>query len=98
MLEQECRQTGVEIRLKCPVTDIGRPEKFTVATSQGEHRSESLVIATGGLSYSSLGASGFGYEVAKKFGLKVTQLSRRWYLSSFRSVTRGFSKIWQASP
>jgi predicted Rossmann fold flavoprotein len=74
MLEQECRQTGVEIRLKCHVTDIGRPEKFAVATNQGEHRSESLVIATGGLSYSNLGASGFGYEVARKFGLKITQL------------------------
>jgi predicted Rossmann fold flavoprotein len=74
MLEQECRQTGVEIRLKCHVTDIGRPEKFTVATNQGEQRSESLVIATGGLSYSNLGASGFGYEAARKFGLKITQL------------------------
>jgi predicted Rossmann fold flavoprotein len=74
MLEQECRQAGVEIRLKCHVTEIKRSERFAVVTNQGEHRSESLVIATGGLSYSNLGATGFGHEVARKFGLKVTQL------------------------
>lgn len=74
MLEKECDKGGVEIRLKCRVTDIEKAENFTVTTNQGLFSSSSLVIATGGLSYSNLGASGFGHDVARQFGLKVTQL------------------------
>jgi predicted Rossmann fold flavoprotein len=74
MLEKECGKAGVEMRLGCRVTDIGRTENFMVTTSQGLFRSDSLVVATGGLSYSNLGASGFGHDVARQFGLKVTQL------------------------
>ena len=74
MLEKECAQAGVEMRLKCRVTDVGRAKNFTITTDQGEFRSDSLVIAAGGLSYANLGASGFGHEIARTFGLKVTQL------------------------
>ncbi len=73
-LERECRQAGVEIRLKCRVSDISHAGTFTVTTSEGVFSSDSLVIATGGLSYSILGASGFGHEVARQFRLKVTQV------------------------
>ncbi len=73
-LERECRQAGVEIRLKCRVSDISHAGTFTVTTSEGVFSSDSLVIATGGLSYSRLGASGFGHEVARQFRLKVTQV------------------------
>lgn len=71
LLEAECARVGVEIRLKCRVTDIGPGRNFTVASDQGAFRTESLVIATGGLSYPDLGASGFGHAVGKQFGLKV---------------------------
>src|SRR3990172_5803402 len=74
MLEKECEQAGVETRLKCRVADIQKAEEFIVTTDQGAFQSDSLVIATGGLSYSNLGASGFGHDVARQFGLKVTQL------------------------
>jgi predicted Rossmann fold flavoprotein len=74
LLEKECMRSGVEQRLKCRVTEIKRDAKFTVTTSQGVFISDSLVIATGGLSYPNLGASGFGHGVARQFGLKVTQL------------------------
>ncbi|MHB8844491.1 MAG: BaiN/RdsA family NAD(P)/FAD-dependent oxidoreductase [Nitrospirota bacterium] len=71
MLEQECSQAGVEVRLSCAVSDIAREQGFIVTTSQGVFRSDSLVIATGGLSYGNLGATGFGHDIARQFGLKV---------------------------
>jgi predicted Rossmann fold flavoprotein len=73
-LERECGQAGVEIRLGCSISDISHAGVFTVTTSEGAFTSDSLVIATGGLSYSKLGASGFGHDVARKFKLKVTQV------------------------
>jgi hypothetical protein len=71
LLEAECARFGVEMRLKCRVTDIGHGQDFTIATDWGSFRTESLVIATGGLSYPDLGASGLGHAIAKQFGLKV---------------------------
>ncbi len=73
MLEKECEDAGVEMRLKCKVTDIGKTGDFAITTNQGTFRADSLVIATGGLSYASLGASGFGHDAARQFGLKVIQ-------------------------
>jgi hypothetical protein len=74
MLEGECVQAGVETRLSCRVSAVRQEDDFTVATEQGTFRSDSLVVATGGLSYTKLGASGFGHEIARMFGLKVTEL------------------------
>jgi predicted Rossmann fold flavoprotein len=48
---------------------------FEVITNQGNFESESLVVATGGLSYPALGATGIGYHLAKQFGLRVTSLN-----------------------
>jgi predicted Rossmann fold flavoprotein len=73
-LERECVQAGVAIRLSCRVSDISHAGMFAVATSEGVFSSDSLVIATGGLSYPRLGASSFGHEVARKFKLRVTQV------------------------
>jgi predicted Rossmann fold flavoprotein len=74
ILEAECKNAGVEMQLKCPVAEIKQKGLFLVETGQGIFSSESLVIATGGLSYPSLGASRFGYDVARQFGIKVTQV------------------------
>ncbi len=74
MLEKECEQAGVEMRLKCRVRDIGKTGNFFITTDQGPLHADSLVIATGGLSYSDLGASGFGHDTARRFGLNVTAL------------------------
>jgi hypothetical protein len=72
MLQAECDAAGVRMQLGCAVTGIGKDTAgFTVATSRGTFRSSSLVIATGGLSYPKLGASGFGHDVARQFGLAV---------------------------
>ena len=71
LLGQECAQAGVETRLSCSISNIARDDRFAVTTEQGVFRSDALVIATGGLSYTKLGASGFGLDVAKQFGIKV---------------------------
>jgi len=74
ILESESEMAGVETLLKCRVEDIKRGANFTVTTTHGVFASDSLVIASGGLSYSIIGASGFGHDVARQFGLKITQL------------------------
>ncbi len=71
LLEGDCRKAGVELLLGRRVTDIKSKKGFTVAVEGGEFRSSSLVVATGGLSYSNLGASGFGHDLARQFGLKI---------------------------
>lgn len=69
MLLEECEQVGVDLRLNTTVTEITRVESgYQLQTSIGPVRGESLVIATGGLSIPTLGASGFGYQVARQFG------------------------------
>lgn len=70
MLERECRDAGVRVRLQCDVTAVERTDHFVLHTTAGTVACESLVIATGGLSIPTLGATGFGYDVAKQFGLR----------------------------
>lgn len=80
MLLAECAAAGVSICTRCEISDVnttadaaGKPAcpRFTLTTNQGEFRTESLVVATGGLSIPSMGASGFGYELARQFGHTV---------------------------
>jgi predicted Rossmann fold flavoprotein len=73
MLLDRCEQTGVDIRLKTSVTQLKKLESgsFELQTSVGKVQCESLVIASGALSIPTMGATGFGYEVAKQFGLNV---------------------------
>lgn len=76
MLESECSKGNVEIRLSCPVKAIAQRAEggFTVSTQQEEIPCTSVVIATGGLSIPQIGATDFGYKIARQFGLKVTSL------------------------
>lgn len=66
-----CRKFQVEIKTDCSVLEVNKNARFTLKTTQGMLSSESLVIATGGLSIPKIGASDFGYRVAKQFGLKI---------------------------
>lgn len=72
MLEQECSNTGVEIVVGCQISHVSNPERFIVKTNTGVFEADSLVIATGGLSIPTLGATDFGYRLAEQFGLKVS--------------------------
>ncbi len=72
MLVDECQAAGVHIRTDCAVTRVERgADGFHVHTAQGHFHASSLVVATGGLSIPSLGATGFGYELARQFGHEV---------------------------
>lgn len=75
MLERECTEARVETLLGVRVLGIERRqgdfERFTVETSRGSFHSASVVVATGGLSIPKMGATGFGYEIARQFGLGI---------------------------
>jgi predicted Rossmann fold flavoprotein len=76
MLERECRAANVSIHTGCSITGgvegvQHTSEGFTVSTTQGVVRSQSLVVATGGPSIPKMGATGFGYDLARKFELSV---------------------------
>jgi len=74
MLLKECEDAGVEINVNCSVTEIIKNEKFILKTNIGEYTSDSLIIATGGISIPQMGATDFGYKIAKQFGLKLTKI------------------------
>ncbi|MBB5875926.1 NAD(P)/FAD-dependent oxidoreductase [Xanthomonas sp. 3498] len=72
MLVDECAAAGVTVRTSCSVRAVERgSEGFRLDTDDGPVHATSLVVATGGLSIPSLGASGFGYELARQFGHAV---------------------------
>jgi len=71
MLVDLCHQGGVEIKTQVSVENVQKLEAFDLKTTAGNFRSESLVVATGGLSIPLMGASDFGYKLAKQFGLKI---------------------------
>ncbi len=76
MLEKECTEAGVEIKTQCSVETIqtatdNQNATYQLSTNLGILCCSSLVIATGGLSIPTLGATGFGYRVAEQFGLSI---------------------------
>jgi predicted Rossmann fold flavoprotein len=76
LLLEECRAGGVRIETGCSVEKIDHQivdgkQHLSVQFNKGRYDAESLVIATGGLSFPKIGATDFGYRVAKQFGLKV---------------------------
>ncbi len=73
LLLDECAVAGVEVRTFCTVEHVAHSDdgSFQLQTSQGAFSSEALVVASGGLSIPSMGASGFGYALAKQFGHEV---------------------------
>ena len=73
MLIAECAAGDVDLRLGHSVTGITRSDRFRVETNKGSFIAPALVIATGGLSIPKLGATGFAYDVARRFGLAVTE-------------------------
>ena len=72
MLLDECADAGVRIDTQCSVERVAQTgDGFRVSTTQGQLCAPSLVVATGGLSIPSMGATGFGYELARQFGHTV---------------------------
>lgn len=73
MLLDECARAKIEIRTNSTVKNIVKNDLFEIETTQGSFTSESLVIATGGLSFPKIGATDFGYQTARRFGLKLVE-------------------------
>ncbi len=73
MLEEECSAAGVSIFLNTKIQEVKRTTEFTVHTGNAEFRASALVVATGGLSIPKIGATSFGYDVARQFGLKIRE-------------------------
>ena len=73
MLVDECDEAGARFQMDCKIFAVEKKDSFIISTSAGDFRSESLVVATGGLSIPQIGATGFGYDLARQFGLKITE-------------------------
>jgi predicted Rossmann fold flavoprotein len=69
LLVDSAMRLGVEVVCDCEVFNASKEQGvFTIDSSRGEHRSRSLVIASGSPAFGKLGASAVGYEIAKGFG------------------------------
>jgi predicted Rossmann fold flavoprotein len=71
MLEEECRVAGVTILVKTTVDEVRRNNGFTVRSGGHEFHAPALVVATGGLSIPKMGATGLGYDLARRFGIAI---------------------------
>lgn len=73
MLEEECRAAGVAIFVGVKIQEVTRPDSFVVRAANAEFRAPVLVVATGGLSIPKIGATSFGYDIARKFGVGMRE-------------------------
>lgn len=73
MLERECADAGVEIIPNTRVREVSRGSEFVLRAEGAEFRASALVVATGGLSIPKAGATGFGYDLARQFGIGVKE-------------------------
>jgi len=73
MLEEECRLAGVSIFLNTKIREVKRAADFVAHSADAEFHAPALVVATGGLSIPKIGATSFGYDLARQFGLSIRE-------------------------
>ena len=83
MLEAECRNAKVQFFLDTRIVSVEKREiegnesrnsaEFVLRSSNAEFRAPALVVATGGLSIPKIGATSFGYDIARQFGIKIRE-------------------------
>ena len=73
LLLDECQKHNVEIRSRCQVNDVEQAvdEGFAIETDRGYIVAKAVVLATGGLSFPTMGISDLGYRIAEKFGHQI---------------------------
>jgi predicted Rossmann fold flavoprotein len=71
MLEVECHHAGATIFLNTKIQQVERTTEFIVRAPNAEFKAPALVVATGGLSIPKIGATAFGYDLARQFGLAI---------------------------
>jgi len=100
MLLKECRAANVRVETNCAVRGVSKTdekdsgERFSLETSHGDFTCPNLVIATGGLSFAKVGATDFGFRIAKQFGMKIVETRPSLVPLEFqKSVSEGFKKL-----
>jgi predicted Rossmann fold flavoprotein len=73
MLEDECHAAGVRILANIQIEDVRHDNGFTVRAGETEFHAPKLVVATGGLSIPKMGATSFGYDMARQFGIAIQE-------------------------
>jgi hypothetical protein len=73
MLEAECRAAGVRIQTNVNIEQVSKEDEFVLRAGDDQFHAASVVVATGGLSIPKMGATGFGYDLARQFGLKIVE-------------------------
>ena len=73
MLLKECGRSRVKIYTGCEVRLVKKTSVFEVETAQGLFTAKKLVVATGGLSFAKIGATGLGYQIAEQFELDIVK-------------------------
>ena len=73
MLEEECRAANVTIILNSRIREVTRGDEFSVRTTNAEFNASAVVVAAGGLSIPKIGATSFGYDLARQFVLKIRE-------------------------
>jgi predicted Rossmann fold flavoprotein len=71
MLESECQDAGVKIFPNTKINEVLRGSEYAVRANDAEFHASALVVATGGLSVAKLGATSFGYDLARQFGIAI---------------------------
>lgn len=88
MLLAECGSAGVKIHTHCTIEDVSVNTRFAVTSDKGRFESDALVVASGGLSIPKMGATGFGYRLARQFGHSVYQTSAGLVPFTFSGAVR----------
>jgi predicted Rossmann fold flavoprotein len=73
LLTAECSAAGVEMVLDCRISSVTRDTRFRLETSRGVFIAECLIVASGGLSIPKIGATGFGYDIARQFSHEIVE-------------------------
>jgi hypothetical protein len=73
MLEAECEHAGVSIFLNTNIQNVEQATEFIARAPNAEFKAPALVVATGGLSIPKIGATSFGYNLARQFGLAIRE-------------------------
>jgi len=73
MLEEECRAAGVRVFLQTRIQEVRRTTGFILRAGDAEFRAPALVVATGGLSVPKIGATPFGYDLARQFSIAIRE-------------------------
>jgi predicted Rossmann fold flavoprotein len=71
MLETECRAVKVDLFLNTAIQEVSHATEFIVHAADEEFSAPALVVATGGLTIPKMGATDFGYQIARQFGIKI---------------------------